>query len=104
MLSNREIEILDIICAAHEPVTSTDITNKKRELTQSTVIAVLRKLAAEDMVSVAGVTHSGKVLSRTYVPGKNAKAAVAEHYAMQFETTKHILSGAELKELVDRIL
>ncbi len=49
-------------------MTAVDIVNCKAGLTQSTVTAVLRKLLREEFVEVVGVTHSGKVLSRTYRP------------------------------------
>lgn len=104
MLNSREIDVLNILCSAHKPMTSTDITNQMMELTQSTVIAVLRRLMAEDIVSVTGVTHSGKVLSRTYEPGARAKEVVEEHYRAQFAATRNIISAKELQALIDSSL
>lgn len=100
-MNQREVEVLDIICAADKPLISSDIVEYKHDLTQSTVIAVLRKLTNEKVVEVAGVTHSGKVLSRTYIPTEKAKDAVKNHYIELFQQTKHILSKKELKEIVD---
>lgn len=102
-MNQRELEVLDIVCAAKIPVTSSDIVDRKKGLTQSTVIAVLRKLAADNLVKVEGVTHSGKVLSRTYVPGEKAKEVVLEYYLKEFETTKNILSKSDLKEIVEKV-
>lgn len=67
-LNPRELDVLNILWKSEEAMTSTDIVNEMRGLTQSTVIAVLRKLLKDDLVEVCGVTHSGKVLSRTYRP------------------------------------
>ena len=45
LLSLRELNVINIL-AAKAPATSTDICNGMHDLTQSTVIAVLRKLLA----------------------------------------------------------
>lgn len=102
-MNQRELEVLNIICAAKEPVTSTDIVNCKWDLTQSTVISVLRRLLATEAVEVAGVTHSGKVLSRTYIPGPRAKEVIREYYTEEFARTKDILSADDIREIVARV-
>ena len=66
ILNSREIEVLGILAAAGQSQTSTQIVNTSKELTQSTVQAVLRKLLAAGHVTVQGITHSGNVLSRTF--------------------------------------
>lgn len=99
MLSCRELEVLNIICAAKKPMTSTDIVNEKRCLTQSTVIACLRNLTKAGAVRIDGVTYSGKVLSRTYVPGENAKASVLENYRDLFQNTDAIIDFEDLKNI-----
>lgn len=99
----REIEVLNIVCGANEPLTSTNIVNRKEELTQSTVIAVLRKLEANELVMIDGLTHSGKVLSRTYIPGPNAKKYLKDYYLKEFEMTKNILSPDDLLEVVSQL-
>ena len=99
-MNQREVEVLDIICGAENPLTSSDIVDQKKGLTQSTVIAVLRRLMSEKVVEVAGVTHSGKVLSRTYIATDLAKAAVREHYMNLFQQTKNVLTSTEMKEIV----
>lgn len=102
-MNQRELEVLNIICASKEPVTSTDIVNCKRDLTQSTVIAVLRRLLAMGAVEVAGVTHSGKVLSRTYVPGPKAKDVIREYYTEELTRTKDILSADDIREIIAEV-
>lgn len=98
----REMEVLNIVCAAGEPITSSDIVRCKRDLTQSTVIAVLRKLCEWEMVSVVGATHSGKVLSRQYVSGPKAREAIENYYLQEFARTKDILPADDLMELIKR--
>lgn len=102
-MNPRELEVLNIICAANKPLISSEIVDGKKGLTQSTVIAVLRKLEANDIVAIEGVAHSGKVLSRTYIPGKRAKEAVAENYYNEFEMTKDILTADELKKIIEKV-
>ena len=41
-LNPRELDVLNILWKSEEAMTSTDIVNEMRGLTQSTVIAVLR--------------------------------------------------------------
>ena len=66
MITEREIDVLNILWESDEPMMATDIVAQKKGLTQSTVTAVLRKLLKEEQVEVAGVTHSGRVLGRLY--------------------------------------
>ena len=78
-LNQRELDVLNILWKSEEPMTSTEIVNEMRGLTQSTVIAVLRKLLKDNLVEVCGVTHSGKVLSRTYRPTEASRAVSYTH-------------------------
>lgn len=98
LISKRELEVLNILFGSIEEMTSTDICNSKRELTQSTVIAVLRKLKNNGLVESVGITHSGKVLSQTYRPTHEAKASVIKYFLHELEDVKNIFS---LEELVD---
>ncbi len=79
-LNPRELDVLNVLWSTDREMTSTDIVNEMRGLTQSTVIAVLRKLTKDGFVEVAGVTHSGKVLSRTYRPTEQSKDYIKEHF------------------------
>ncbi len=102
-MNQRELEVLNIIYAEGKPLMSTDIVNCKRDLTQSTVIAVLRKLLAMGAVEVSGVTHSGKVLSRTYAPGPKAKEKISQYYEEELARTKNILSMEEISEIITKV-
>ncbi len=77
-------------------MTSTDIVNEQRGLTQSTVIAVLRKLLKDDLVQVDGVTHSGKVLSRTYRPTENSREVIMRNFADDYANFKNVISKSDL--------
>ena len=95
-LNRRELDVLNILWKTQEPMTSTDIVNEQRGLTQSTVIAVLRKLLNEDLVEVAGVTHSGKVLSRTYRPTENSRDVIMSNFADDYANFKNVISKSDL--------
>ena len=80
MLNQREYDVLNILWKSEEPMMSTDVVNEMKDLTQSTVIAVLRKLLKDNLVEVCGVTHSGKVLSRTYRPTEESKEVLLNSF------------------------
>lgn len=95
-LNPRELDVLNILWKTDEPMTSTDIVNEQRGLTQSTVIAVLRKLLKDDLVEVAGVTHSGKVLSRTYRPTEESRKVIMDNFAGDYANFKNVISKSDL--------
>ncbi len=95
-LNPRELDVLNILWKTGQPMTSTDIVNEMRGLTQSTVIAVLRKLLKDDLVEVAGVTHSGKVLSRTYCPTKASRDVILNNFATDYANFKNVISQSDI--------
>lgn len=95
-LNPRELDVLNILWKFNRDMTSTDIVNEQRGLTQSTVIAVLRKLLKDDLVEVAGVTHSGKVLSRTYRPTSGSKEVIKNNFTNEYANFKNVVSKSDL--------
>lgn len=95
-LNPRELDVLNILWKTDEPMTSTDIVNEQKGLTQSTVIAVLRKLLKDNLVEVAGITHSGKVLSRTYRPTKESRDVIMSNFAGDYANFKNVVSKSDL--------
>lgn len=85
-MNKRELEVICIIAKAGTPLTSTQIVMQKKELTQSTVQAVLRILLKRGDVDTVGVTHSGNVLSRTFAITEKGKEHILndllDHYRM----------------------
>ncbi len=90
-MNPRELDVLDILWKSDAPLTSTDIVNGGEGLTQSTVIAVLRKLLKADLVEVAGVTHSGKVLSRTYRPTEASREALLQDFTQSYASFCNVI-------------
>ncbi|MCM1025718.1 MAG: BlaI/MecI/CopY family transcriptional regulator [Roseburia sp.] len=95
-LNPRELDVLNILWRSEEAMTSTDIVNEMRGLTQSTVIAVLRKLLQDELVEVCGVTHSGKVLSRTYRPTEASREVILNNFATDYKNFKNVVSKSDI--------
>lgn len=92
----RELDVLNILWKHDEPMTAIDIVNERNELTQSTVTAVLRKLLKAGLVQVEGVTHSGKVLSRTYRPTEASKEVILDNFTEDYRSFTNVISEANL--------
>ena len=95
-LNPRELDVLNILCNAVNPMTSTDIVNEQKGLTQSTVIAVLRKLLKDGLVEVTGVTYSGKVLSRTYRPTEESKKVIMDFFVDGYFNFNNVISKSDI--------
>lgn len=91
-LNPRELEVLKILHESDRALTSTEIVNSGAGLTQSTVQAVLRKLLANELVEVQGVTHSGNVLSRTFGPTAKSKGVLTEKFLQDYKCFRTIIS------------
>jgi len=100
-LNPRELEVLKILHASEQPLTSTQIVRAGEELTQSTVQAVLRKLMANEMIEVRGVTHSGNVLSRTFGATEKSKGILTQRFLDTYKDYKNIIS---LRKAVEGML
>lgn len=98
MLNDREFDVLNILWKFKKPMTSTDIVNEMRGLTQSTVIAVLRKLLKDELVEVNGVTHSGKVLSRTYCPTEKSKEVLLNDFIELYQKFRSVVPADQLAQ------
>lgn len=98
MLNDRELDVLNILWKFKKPMTSTDVVNEMRGLTQSTVIAVLRKLLKDELVEVNGVTHSGKVLSRTYCPTEKSKEVLFNGFIELYQKFSSVVPADQLAQ------
>lgn len=96
MMNPRELDVLNILWKSEGPLMATDIVNAGEGLTQSTVTAVLRKLLHANLVEVVGVTHSGKVLSRTYRPTAESKKAILDSFTENYNYFKNVIDKVSL--------
>ncbi len=99
-MNPRDLDVLNILYQTDAPMMATDIVNKGEGLTQSTVTAVLRTLLQKELIEVAGVTHSGKVLSRTYRPASKTKEVILDYFVEQY---RHFSASITPEELLAAI-
>lgn len=95
-LNPREVDVLSILWNKGEPMMATDIVNEGHGLTQSTVTAVLRRLLNEELVEVTGITHSGRVLSRTYIPTEASRAVITKNIVDFYKSVSAAITPSEL--------
>jgi predicted transcriptional regulator len=96
MINPRELDVLNILWKSEQPLMATDIVNAGEGLTQSTVTAVLRKLLQAKLVEVVGVTHSGKVLSRTYRPTEASREAILQDFTENYSNFSDVIPKSTL--------
>jgi len=98
MMNQRELDVLNILWRVGEPLTATGIVeaDSKKGLTQSTVIAVLRKLLDNGLVENCGVIHSGKVLSRTYRATEKSREVVLDSVMKLYDSVSAVITAEEL--------
>lgn len=90
-MNPRELDVLNLLWKNDEPMTAIDIVNAGSGLTQSTVSAVLRKLLNAGLVDAVGVTHSGKVLSRTYRPTEASKELILQSFTENYSSFSNVI-------------
>ena len=95
-MNPRELDVLNILWRSDEPMMATDIVNAKLGLTQSTVTAVLRKLLADNLVEVVGITHSGRVLSRTYRPTVASRELILKDFTETYNSFSDVISESTI--------
>lgn len=96
-MSERDIDVLNILWGHKEPMQAMDIAYAGKGLNQSTVTSVLRKLLAREMVEVVGITQSGKVLSRVYRPTKASKKAVIDYMLEKLKRCENVVTLEDLQ-------
>ena len=67
-LSNREYDIMQILWNSGKPMLASDILKADADMNINTVQSTLRNLLSRNLVCVANIITSGKVLARTYAP------------------------------------
>ena len=67
-LTNREMDILNILWSAEEPLVASEIAKRDETLTINTVQATMRIMLKQGLVEVGDIVYSGTVLSRSFRP------------------------------------
>lgn len=102
MMSNRELDVLNVLFHAEKPVGVGEIVKKSGSLTQSTTSAIIRSMLNKGYVELAGSAWSGNVPCRIYSPTEKAKEAILEHMVDLYGRCCNVFTIAELMEYLDR--
>ena len=65
-LKKRQLEVMDVLWEADEPMIASEIVKAREDLKVNTVQAALRSLVKKNYIEVADIVYSGTVLSRRY--------------------------------------
>lgn len=90
-MNQREVDVLNILWGSEIPLSLTDILNINPDLVKSTVAAILAKLLKEQLIEVAGITYSGKVLCRTYRPTAISKEKIVSSLTENYNKVSNII-------------
>lgn len=104
MLTPKDIEVLNIMWGEKDAMLASDVAKKgnKNGLAISTLGNVIRKLLANGLIDVAGVSYLSKAPARKYRPLPKSKAEVIEHMLDEMDKVKNIVSLEELLEAQKR--
>ncbi|WP_077609399.1 BlaI/MecI/CopY family transcriptional regulator [Clostridium sp. Marseille-P2415] len=84
-LTNREMDVLNVLWSAEKSLVASEITKADRSLTINTVQAVLRSLLKKNLIEIAEIVYSGTVLCRSYRPTITSKDFTLQQFVTQFE-------------------
>ena len=97
-ITNRELEIMQLLWHADHPLIASEIAAMKPDLTVNTVQSVLRNLLKRKYVEVAKIVYSGTVLTRSYRPliteqefGVNQ--VIRDFHSFQGLSVSHLVAG-----------
>ena len=76
-LSEREMNVMQVLWKYEKPMTVTEIVESEKELTTPTVYTVLRKLLDKGYVQVIDTVQTGKVFARRYKAKKTQDEEIA---------------------------
>lgn len=83
-LTDREMDVLDILWSAEKPLVASEIAKAGDSLTINTVQVVLRNLLKKKLIEVAEIVYSGTVLCRSYRPTITSKDFALRQFVDQF--------------------
>lgn len=96
-LSNKELEVMQILWASDIPLSVSDFTTKNPTLVTSTAQAVLRSLLKKSYIEVADIVQHNKVFARTY------RAVLSEkEYLLEKFNDSSLETSSFLVALLDR--
>lgn len=98
-LSDRQLEIMEIMWEENRPMIASEIVSRGKDLNINTVQASLRSLMKKEYIVMPEVVYSGTVLSRSYKPCVSKERYIAE---MCKGIEKYAESGALLASFIEK--
>ena len=95
-MNPKELEVLKLLLRSENPMSLPDILNVQPTLVKSTTAASLAKLLKDELIEVAGIGHSGKVICRTYRPTEHSRKFLAENMVKDFNSVSDLISKSDL--------
>lgn len=86
-LTNRELDILNILWESPKSLVASEITSIRDDLSINTVQAVLKKLLHKNLIQVDEIVYSGTVLSRSYKPTLTPKEFEIKRFTSSYSKT-----------------
>ncbi len=65
-ITNRQLEIMQVLWDSDKPLTASEIVDKDTDLNINTVQVCIRQLLKKEYIKVADIVYSGTVLCRSY--------------------------------------
>ncbi|ADY56470.1 Penicillinase repressor [Syntrophobotulus glycolicus DSM 8271] len=91
-LTEREMDILNILWSSDKPLVASDIAKMGNSLSINTVQAVLRNLLSKKLVGIADIVYSGTVLSRSYQATVSSREYTMRQLINQFQNLNESVS------------
>lgn len=86
-LTNRELDILNILWESERSLVASEITSIREDLSINTVQAVLKKLLHKDLIQIDEIVYSGTVLSRSYKPTLTPEEFEIKRFTTSYSNT-----------------
>ena len=91
-LSEREMNVMQVLWKYEKPMTVTEIVESEKELTTPTVHTVLRKLLDKGYVQVIDTVQTGKVFARRYKAKKTQDEEIEEKIEKCMKNSRNPMS------------
>lgn len=100
-LTDREMDILNILWLSEKPLIASEIANRDDSLTINTIQVVLRNLLKKKLIEVADIVYSGTVLCRSYRPTMESKDFTLQQFISEFQNMNSITTPKLVATLLE---
>ncbi|MDR0922527.1 MAG: BlaI/MecI/CopY family transcriptional regulator [Lactobacillales bacterium] len=98
-ISDRELEVLEILWRSDKALTAKQISEEEPHLVISTIQSTLKKLMKKELIKVDDIIYSGTVLTRAYTTCTSRESFVLSQYQnLKFSKLLSLFLGQQSKE------